>query len=165
MIGDILYRFFFRTDMPMWIYILRSGIVSLVPSLIVGALLVATGVMSEENAPELTGPGPFTLFISIVVIAPMVETFLMAAGIWGLRFFTRRPLRLAFYSAVIWAVLHSLAAPAWGLGVIWPFFVFNCAYLAWRPRAWWRAIWVTMCIHAFQNFFPALLLMLDSVYS
>lgn len=89
----------------------------------------------------------------------------MAAGIWGLRFFTRRPLRLAFYSAVIWAVLHSLAAPAWGLGVIWPFFVFNCAYLAWRPRAWWRAIWVTMCIHAFQNFFPALLLMLDSVYS
>jgi hypothetical protein len=71
---------------------------------------------------------------------------------------TKRSIRLAAMSAFVWACLHSIAAPAWGLGVIWPFFVFSCSYLAWRQRAWWRAVLVTSCVHAFQNLLPAIML-------
>ncbi|MCA9439026.1 MAG: hypothetical protein KC978_24790, partial [Candidatus Omnitrophica bacterium] len=100
--------------------------------------------------------GPLAIFIGIVIFSPVIETFLMASGIWLLSFITQRPLRLALLSAILWAALHSLLSPPWGIGILWPFFVFSCAYLAWRKKTWWRAIWVTICIHAFQNFFPGL---------
>lgn len=43
-----------------------------------------------------------------------------------------------------------------GLVVFWPFFVFSCSYLAWREKSWWHAVWVTFCIHAFQNVLPTI---------
>ena len=55
-----------------------------------------------------------------------------------------------------WAGLHSLASPGWGLVVCWPFFVFSCAYLSWRPRSWLHGVWVASCIHALQNLLPGL---------
>jgi hypothetical protein len=98
------------------------------------------------------------LIVSVIFICPVLETLLMSLIFWILSFFTKRKLNLAITSAIIWAGLHSFAAPAWGLGVLWPFFVFSCSYLAWREKAWWRAIWVTACIHMFQNFLPGLML-------
>jgi membrane protease YdiL (CAAX protease family) len=138
-------------------YIVRSGVVSLVPSLLIGAALAGTGILTEENAPQNNLNDPAVILFAFVVFAPIFESFVMAAGLYVFSFLTRRPLRLAAMSAVVWGLLHSLIAPIWGLTIAWPFFVFSCAYLAWRRRAWWRGMAVAISIHAFQNFFPSLI--------
>jgi len=81
----------------------------------------------------------------------------MSPILWGLSFITKRKALLALMSALLWAGAHSLAAAAWGLVVIWPFFIFSCSYLTWREKSWRHAIFVTFCVHAFQNFLPGIL--------
>ena len=150
-----LISLLFDNQIPMWKYVLRAGFISLVPSLFFVLLLGFTGVISEETAPEFKGSG-IGLFVTLVIIGPPLETLLMAGLLWILSFITKRQIGLAVISAFVWAGLHSMVAPTWGLGVIWPFFVFSCSYLAWRRRSWWRAILVTSCVHAFQNLLPSI---------
>jgi len=145
----------FDNQISMWKYILRTGLISLVPSLVIAMILGLTGVITEETGPDFKG-SVIGLFIGLVIVSPLLETLLMAGGLWILSFITKRQVRLAVISAFVWAGVHSLIAPAWGLGVIWPFFVFSCCYLSWRRRSWWRAILVTSCVHAFQNILPAI---------
>ena len=151
-----LLSLLFDNQISMWKYVLRTGLISLIPSLIISMILGLTGVMTEETGPEFEGSA-IGLFIGLVIIGPPLETLLMGGLFRILSFITKRPVRLAIISAIIWAGVHSLLAPAWGLGVIWPFFVFSCSYLGWRRRSWRRAILVTSCVHAFQNTLPAIM--------
>ena len=150
-----LLSLLFDNQIPMWKYILRAGLISLVPSLVIVLILGLTGVISEETVPEFEGSA-IGLFVTLVIIGPPLETLLMAGLLWLLSFIIKRQIGLAVISAVLWAAMHSLIAPTWGLGVVWPFFVFSCSYLTWRRRSWWRAILVTSCVHAFQNFLPSI---------
>jgi hypothetical protein len=152
-----LLSLLFDNQISMWKYVLRTGLISLVPSLIIVLILGLTGVVTEESGPEFKGPA-IGLLIGLVLISPPLETLLMGGVLWILSFITKRQVLLAVISAFVWAGVHSLIAPAWGLGVIWPFFVFSCSYLGWRKRSWWRAILVTSCVHAFQNTLPAIAL-------
>ena len=102
--------------------------------------------------------GAVVLFVSVVIVSPIVETLLLGFGLWVLSFVMKKPLRKAIVSCVIWAVLHSCVALLWGAVVVWPFFVFSCAYLAWRRRSWWHAMGVACGIHMFQNFLPGILI-------
>ena len=147
--------FFFNTDKSMRRYILQMGLISLIPSIVILLILSATGILNEATAPEFKGP-PVMIYISMVLLGPFIETLIMSFSIWCLAFITGNKYVLALLNACAWAILHSLLVPAWGLGVFWPFFIFSCAYLAWRKKGWWRAIWVTACIHAFQNAIPGL---------
>ena len=150
-----LLSLLFDNQISMWKYVLRTGLISLVPSLIIVLTLGLTGVLSQETGPEFDGP-VIGLFIMMVIISPPLETLLMGGVLRILSFITKRQVWLAVISASLWAGVHSLAAPAWGLGVIWPFFVFSCSYLSWRRRSWWRAVLVTSCVHAFQNLLPSI---------
>ncbi len=150
-----LFALLFDNQISMRKYILRTGFISLVPSLIIVMILGLTGIVTDETGPDFEGPA-IGLFIGLVIIGPPVETLLMAGGLWILSFITKRQVWLAVISAFIWAGVHSLSAPTWGLGVIWPFFVFSCSYLSWRRRSFWRAILVTSCVHAFQNILPSI---------
>ena len=150
-----LFSLLFDNQIPMWKYVLRTGLISLIPSLIIVLILGLTGVISEETGPEFKGSA-IGLFIWLVIIGLPLETLLMAGLLWILSFITKRQIWLAVMSAFVWAGLHSMVAPTWGLGVIWPFFVFSCSYLSWGRRSWWRAILVTSCVHAFQNFLPSI---------
>lgn len=151
-----LLRWLFDTRISMWRYVLRAGLISLLPSLAIVSILGICGAITEETVPAFEGP-PLRLFVLIVIATPPVETLLMGLVLRVLSLITRRKIILAAMSAFVWACLHSMAAPAWGLGVIWPFFVFSCSYLAWRRHAWWRAILVTSCVHAFQNLLPTII--------
>jgi hypothetical protein len=150
-----LLRWLFDTRISMRRYVLRTGLISLLPSLALSFILAASGVITEETGPAFKG-SPLELIVLIVIVGPPIETLLMGLVLRILSLITRRRIRLAVMSAFVWACLHSIAAPAWGLGVIWPFFVFSCSYLAWRQRGWWRAIFVTSCVHAFQNVLPTI---------
>ena len=152
-----LISLLFNNQMPIWKYVLSAGLISLVPSIIISIILGLTGIMTEETGPEFEGSA-IGLFIGLIIIGPPLETLLMGVLFRLLSFITKRPVRLSIISAIIWATLHSLLAPAWGLGVIWPFFVFSCAYLSWRRRSWRHAILVTSCVHAFQNTLPTIIL-------
>lgn len=150
-----LLSLLFDNQISMWKYVLRTGLISLVPSLIIVLILGLTGVVTEDTGPGFKGSA-LGLFIGLVIVSPLLETLLMGGGLWILSFITKRQVLLVVISAFFWAGVHSLIAPAWGLGVIWPFFVFSCSYLNWRRRSWWRAILVTSCVHAFQNILPSI---------
>ena len=150
-----LLSLLFDNKISTWKYILRTGLISLVPSIIIALILGLSGAIKEDTGPEFEG-SPLSLFITLVIIGPLLETLLLGGGLWLLSFITRRQVLLALISAFVWAVMHSLLAPAWGLVVMWPFFVFSCSYLAWRKRSWWHAVLVTSCVHAFQNILPTI---------
>lgn len=152
----------FNADMPMGRYILTRGLLSLIPSLAIAFLLAATGLMTEENAPDFEGPLILLLYL-IWVVSPVLETFIMAGILWLLGLGIKRKVVLAAVSALIWAVLHSLAAPMWGFAIVWPFFVFSSGYLAWKQKAWWKAIVVAIALHGFQNFIAGLLMILEAI--
>jgi hypothetical protein len=150
-----------------WTYILRMGLTSLLPSLVVAALLMATlsvlGHSDTTVAPDFKGPPPIVSFIAVVVISPFFETLFLSLGIALFSVVTKRPFVIATLSALVWGVLHSTAFLFWGVVIAWPFFVFSCAYLAWRPVGWSKAIGVVTCIHMFQNLIPGLLLFFGGV--
>ena len=150
-----LLSLLFDNKISIWKYILRTGLISLVPSIIIALILGLSGAIKEDTGPEFEG-SPLSLLITLVIIGPLLETLLLGGGLWLLSFITRRQVLLALISAFVWAVMHSLLAPAWGLVVMWPFFVFSCSYLAWRKRSWWHAILITSCVHAFQNILPTI---------
>lgn len=142
-----------RISMPK--YVLRAALISFLPSMMIVCILAVSGVMTEERAPTFEG-NPLLVLFMIVLIGPPIETFLMVPILWILSFLTKREVPLAAMSACVWAAVHSLLEPAWGLGVIWPFFVFSCSYLTWRKRSFWRAILITSCVHSFQNLLPGI---------
>jgi hypothetical protein len=148
----------FNTQTPIHLYVLRTGLISLIPSLLISFILSSVGIMNEETLPEFEGPVVLTV-IGMILISPIVETFLLALILKILSFISKHKIKIAIMSACVWAGFHSLAALAWGLGVIWPFFVFSCCYQAWRQRSFWHAILVTSCVHTFQNTLPAFVFM------
>lgn len=157
--GHRVLSLLFDTRTSAWKYILRAGLISLVPSLLVSFLIAAVGLGNEETMPHFDrAAGSVVLFVMVVVASPVIETLVLGFGLWLLAFLTRKLLWQALGSSVIWAVLHSLAAPAWGLVVLWPFFVFSCAYLAWRRRSWWHAMGMACGVHMFQNLLPGILI-------
>jgi hypothetical protein len=156
--GNRLLSLLFNTEGPVWRYILRAGLISLVPSVLVAFLLGAIGLADEGAMPQFDPESnAVLLFVLLVIISPVLETLILGLGLWLLSFATRNLLRQALVSCILWAVLHSLAAPLWGLTIVWPFFVFSCAYLAWRQKSRWHAMGVACGIHMFQNLLPGTL--------
>jgi hypothetical protein len=150
--------------LPMRRYILLMALISLLPSLLLSSLLYATGIMTDANGPQFDSEpfgSPFMLFIAVVFISPVIETLLLSLGIRLFSLWIKTPWRVALASAIAWAVLHSLAAPAWGLIICWPFFVFSCAYLTWRRQSWLNAYGAACCIHVLQNLLPGLILLVQ----
>lgn len=150
-------RLLFDTSRGMRRYIIRAWLLSLIPSLAIGIAIAALGGLNgqEPIGTKLGNPGPGELLFLLLVFAPVVETFLLAGILWLLRrLVTRRVYPLAALSALVWAVLHIPNGVVIPFVIAWPFFVFSCAYIAWRPRAWWRAIFVTATVHLLQNLLP-----------
>jgi len=89
-----LFSLLFDNQISIWKYILRAGLISLVPSLIIAIILGLSGVITEETGPEFEGSA-LGLFITLVIIGPLLETLLMGGGLWILSFITKRQVLLA----------------------------------------------------------------------
>lgn len=161
-VGEQPDPFLFNIRVPVWKYVLRMGIISFVPSIIIAFLFSVTGILTEESGPQLGGVfHPVVEFFGIVGVSPIIETLLMCVVLRVLSLITKRRYPLAIISCIVWAGLHSLMSPVWGVVVIWPFFIFSCSYLAWRRKSWWRAVWVTCLVHMFQNLLPGIMLLVS----
>lgn len=157
MIGAIRHTLLDRTVHPAH-YILRAWPVAVVPTLfiatvasVIAKLIGADYLFDESQWGNLFEMSSGMLLLQIIVVAPILETLLMAPllalFVWVLP--RRRYAVLA--SASVWAVLHSLSAPIWGVCIFWTFVVFSTAFLVWREVSLWHALGVTAAIHALNN--------------
>ena len=125
-----------------------------------GSLLLS--ILASKLAPDLRRPEfPMSgaqAFFLLVIFSPLVETLIMA-GVLTLLLRLVPPAAAIAISSVGWGMAHSLAAPAWGLIIWWPFLILSTLYVAWRPRGWGWAIAIPALTHALQNLPPTLLIM------
>lgn len=155
----LLPGFLSATDQNAASYVLKGWLLTLLPSL---ALALAAGALFgvEQSGPEFGRSGPLLAFL-LVVFAPVTETLLMTPPLLLLNRLFGASAAVAL-SAAGWGVLHSLAAPAWGLVVWWPFLVFSAVILIWRERGHtWRGMALVIAIHALQNAVPTVALFLS----
>lgn len=126
---------------------------ALLPSLALSVL--ANALFPQVVGPRFDGGGP-ALFVLLVVVSPIVETLIMA-GVLGILLRLVGPTAAVFASAIGWGMAHSLAAPAWGFVIWWPFLVFSTLFVVWRARSLWLALAIPTAVHMLQNVGPALL--------
>ena len=149
-----LVRWMLRATSPLWRRTLLYVPVALVPSLLLVAAAygatVAAGVDPRPfnrsmSAPSLAG------FAGSVVFAPVLETLLLAGVISLLQVASKSTVFVAVISAVIWGALHATLGVLAFFGTVWSFFVFSCAFLAWRKISFARAFVAAAVPHALCN--------------
>jgi len=91
------------------------------------------------------------LLLSALLLAPVFETLLLAAGLRLLARWLRRRSLLCLGSGVLWGVLHYPADPARVLPAMVGFTVYAGLYLALRPLGLWHALRGCAAAHALVN--------------
>jgi hypothetical protein len=93
----------------------------------------------------------------MVIVAPLLETLILAAVVALLRRASTRLPWLLGASALLWGAAHALIAGT-GLeaatrfvGAGWGFVIFTLAYLAWRPDGFRSAYWMAAAVHLLHN--------------
>jgi len=132
-----------------WDFCWRIGVESTVASFVVAILLSVLGAPERELPDWSTG----TMFVFIVILAPVFETLIMQA----LPIYIARKLHASFRTQVIAATtVFTLCHLAEGIaaiiaaGIIGGFY-FSFAYAHWRKQSRWQAFWVTGAAHAIHN--------------
>lgn len=149
-----------NTDQPVLSYVWRAWLIALVPSMVLGSIV---GLTMPNKGPSFDGPVWFTV-LGILLIGPWVETLFMWPILWILTRTTGTTLGVAAVSAGFWGLMHSLCAPAWGLAVAWPFFVFSLCFLEWKKVSMGKAIAVTALVHTCQNLVPSFIMVLAALF-
>ena len=144
-------------------YVLRVWPVAIVPTLaiatvasIVAQLVGADHLFDQSQWGNLFEMSTGMLLVQIILVAPILETLLMAPLLALLVRVLPRRRYAVLGSALVWAILHSLSAPIWGVCIFWTFVVFSTAFLVWREVSLWHALGVTASIHALNNAFAGL---------
>lgn len=144
-------------DKP-WRALVISPLLTLPGSLALSALAAwAIPNLARPEFPPL--PWYWQLF-SLVIFAPVAETFIMA-GLLGLFGRWLGVVPAIILSAALWGAAHSYAYAAWGLIVWWPFVIFSLIYLVWRQKGFWTGIAMAASAHLLHNLVPAILLIVQ----
>ena len=146
-LGWLLPPFLFDTRQPWVAYLLKAWLLAFLPSVALGAII--TTLAPAAPAPEFGGTG-LGVYLLVVLFAPAAETLLLVPPLLLLRRLFGDTAAIVG-SAMLWALLHSWAAPIWGLVVWWPFLVFSTIVLAWRRRSLATGMLTAAAIHALQN--------------
>lgn len=146
-----------NTDQHILSYVWRAWLIAFIPSAAIGIIV---GLLLPDKMPSFDGPLVGTVLI-MVLIGPWLETLLMWAILSVLKRIVKKTLVVAVASAVIWGVLHSLGAPAHGLVIAWPFFVFSLCFLEWQKKSTGKALATTALVHMCQNALAALALVIS----
>ena len=85
------------------------------------------------------------------LVAPFIETLVLALGIRLISFLTKHREAVAVASAFAWGALHASFYPMWFFGTAWSFYVFSRGYLAWRPVSVKHAFAAAAVPHALVN--------------
>jgi membrane protease YdiL (CAAX protease family) len=148
--------FLFEIDPKPVRYVLKAWLLVLLPTMFLsGAVNLLLHPARQPNVP-VAGAAEI---LFLVVATPVLETLIMALVLAGLsRLMSAGPAATA--SAILWGLLHGMAAPAWGLVAWWPFLIMSIAFLTWRHLGLSPALTIAASIHALQNGFAAAILVL-----
>ena len=127
---------------------------ALVPSLVFVIAARAAFTFAGVDLAAITPPNrpaSVEFLLSSVVFAPFVETLLMTAGVRLLSVAISQHLLVAAISGILWGIFHGMFGLLWFFGSAWSFFVFSCAYLAWRPRSFSSGFVAAALPHALVN--------------
>ena len=147
--------FLFTSEMPLWKYCLIAFPVALVPSivllgsvaLVLGALVVQVEILLPPETEVSVGAA-----FSAIVVAPLLETPLLALLLALLGKFSNRAGFVASASGVLWGIAHGVFGALWFFGTAWSFFVMSCAFLHWRKQSFAQAFIAAAVPHALINF-------------
>lgn len=123
-------------------YVLLAYPLAMLPSLLLVALAYGLVNAMGVNYKDFAAPDRVVStgeVLGVVVFAPVVETFLLAGLLWFLSLLSRNLVFVSAIAALLWAGLHATFGALWFFGTVWSFFVFSCAYLAWRHASFGRA--------------------------
>ena len=134
--------------------VVLGWLTAIVPSILLSFLVAK--LLPTLGQPELALDTGTALFL-VAVAAPVIETLIMA-GVLAVLLRFLPPTAAVLASAAGWGIAHSLAAPAWGLVIWWPFLIFSTLYVTWRRRSLLAALAVPASVHMMQNTAPVLLL-------
>ena len=155
MIGSPSWRWWTHPQRGSFLsYCLVAWHLALIPSLLL--VLLAYAVFSGVGADMDVLRKPArdiqqrNIWIALV-IAPAIETAVLALGIRLISVATKRPETIAIASALVWGALHAWFHPLWFFGTVWSFYVFSRAYLAWRPVSVKHALGAAAMPHALVN--------------
>ena len=144
-------------------YIGKAFLISAIPSLALAWMLWL--LFPDAESPSITYEGGLMplliLFVSIVIFGPLLETSIMRFFIFLIRKVTQKLWPITFLSAFIWAVLHSLSVPLWGVVAFWPFVVFTISFQVWREVSINHALLITSAIHGCHNFIAFMIVVSD----
>lgn len=147
-IGKLL-KFVQNVNQPWWRYVPYTFLIAFIPSMLIS---VALGLIVPMSSSVNFGKLTIGLILSLVLLAPLLETLIMWPVISGIqRIGVKRPIVVAAISALVWAVFHSLQTPVWGLTVGWSFFIFSLCFVSWKTVSNMKAYLMTFSIHAMQN--------------
>jgi hypothetical protein len=135
-------------------YCLIAWHVALIPSilLVVISFAVFSGVGVDTAAIQKPAReiAQRNLWIAVLV-APVVETLVLAVGLRLIGLLTKNREAVAFMSALAWGALHASFYPLWFFGTAWSFYVFSRGYLAWRQVSVKHALGAAAVPHALVN--------------
>ena len=147
-------RFLSQAESPVRA-ILVGWPVATVPALALAALV---DLLLPSAAQPQFGPADLNLLAQLVLVAPLIETLIMAAVLEVLVRLIPALWAIAV-SAIGWGAAHSLIAPAWGLVIWWIFLILSTLYVTWRKRGLGLALAIPFAVHALNNLLPALALL------
>jgi hypothetical protein len=158
----IMPPFLFKTDSNVARYIIRSWLLSLCGSLVL-AIIAERLLPSTHAMPPRSVENP-AVIISMVLIAPVVETVIMA-GILLLLLTVLGPGPAVVISAIGWGAAHSIVATKMVLITWWSFLIFSIAFVTWsRAIGSIRAVLIAIAVHALDNSFVAVILLIVHLF-
>jgi hypothetical protein len=149
-----LRTFLLAPDMPLWRYCLLAFLLSLIPGIMLVATLYGIVAWVGIDTTGLQAPEIHATLrdaIGSILIGPAAETLLLALGLKALSTMTQRTSLIVTASALAWGCLHATRGFMWLFGPTWSFFVFSCAYLAWRKKSFGQAFLAAAVPHALGN--------------
>lgn len=153
-------RFLTRPSRPMCRYLILASLAALVPACIlyIFAAVVASSFQISRVSDALPQrDGSLLDFAGVVVLAPVVETVLLAWMIFALRKIFSDDLKVAIISGLIWGGLHASVSVMWFFGPAWNFFIFSCCYMAWRKISLGHAFLAAAVPHMLVNTYALLM--------
>ncbi len=137
-----------------WLSCLLAAPMAALPSVLlllgVKSALDWAGVNTELLMPTDHTRSAYYL-ASAIVMAPLVETALLALLLRALSGMSANPVFVAVASALLWGALHASFGALWFFGTVWSFYVFSSSYLRWRTTSARHAFVAAALPHALLN--------------
>ena len=138
-------------DRRAWLAVLAGWLLSASVSAALGFVVTH---LQPGGAGVRLDASPVLVFVSVVLVAPVVETLIMGV-VLTLLLRWLRPWVAVVLNTLGWAIAHSTQALLWGAVVWWPFLIFSTLFVTWRARGFWRACALVAVVHVLQNAGPA----------